>query len=66
MLDLNRREFWLLSPLVVLVIYFGVFPSAITSITSPSIEKLVRNYDTHLSASDSDNAALVPLEEDEE
>ena len=66
MLDLNRREFWLLSPLVVLVIYFGVFPSAITSITSPSIEKLVRNYETHLSASDSDNAALVPLEEDEE
>jgi len=50
--DLNRREFWLLTPLVVLVIYFGVFPSAITSITSPSVEKLVGDYNAHLSARD--------------
>jgi len=56
--DLNRREFWLLSPLVVLVIYFGVFPSAITNITGPAVEQLVHNYETHLSSSSADEVAI--------
>ena len=46
--DLNRREFWLLTPLVVLVVYFGVFPSSITSITGPAVEQLVHDFETHL------------------
>ena len=46
--DLKRREYWLLSPLVVLVLYFGVNPTAITSITSPSVEKLVSDYQAHI------------------
>jgi len=63
MQDLNPREFWLLAPLVVLVIYFGVFPSAITSITSPAIEKLVSNYNAHLAASaEAVDTPLQPLE----
>ena len=50
--DLNRREFWLLAPLVVLVIYLGVYPSAITIITGPSVEKLVGDYQARLGAAE--------------
>lgn len=60
--DLNRREFWLLTPLVVLVIYFGVFPSAITSIISPSVEKLVGTYEMHLDAPLNDELPLLDNE----
>lgn len=60
--DLNRREFWLLTPLVLLVIYFGVFPNAIMNIISPSVELLVENYNTHL---ETGHAFLPPLAEGE-
>lgn len=54
--DLNRREYWLLTPLVALVLYFGIFPSAITSIIEPSVKKLVQEYDAHLMMSGEANA----------
>ncbi|MFP4312820.1 MAG: NADH-quinone oxidoreductase subunit M [Alphaproteobacteria bacterium] len=48
MKDLDIRELGLLVPLVLLVIYLGVFPSAITNVISPSVEKLITQYETAL------------------
>lgn len=49
MKDLTFREFGILLPLVILVLYLGVFPTAITSKIAPSVEKLITNYETALS-----------------
>ncbi|MGD1935858.1 MAG: NADH-quinone oxidoreductase subunit M [Candidatus Phaeomarinobacter sp.] len=42
-LDLNRREIITLVPLVVLVIFFGVYPSPILDVTTVSVENLLTN-----------------------
>ncbi|MFK7839166.1 MAG: NADH-quinone oxidoreductase subunit M [Bdellovibrionales bacterium] len=60
MQDLDRREFFLLTPLVVLVIYFGVFPTSITSYTTPAVQKLITDYNAHLAMSN--DAKALPLE----
>ena len=49
MSDLNKREFFLLVPLAALVIYFGFYPKAITSIIEPSVQNLVAQYEQNLS-----------------
>ncbi|MEM7679997.1 MAG: NADH-quinone oxidoreductase subunit M [Pseudomonadota bacterium] len=45
MLDLNAREMGTLAPLVILVIYLGVFPSTIMDKISPSVDKLITQYE---------------------
>ena len=49
MLDLSPREMVILYPLVVLTIFFGVYPAPILDATAASVEALVNNY--HRSAS---------------
>ncbi len=44
-LDLNAREIAILAPLVVLTIFFGVYPSALLDVTALSVKKLVQNYE---------------------
>ena len=44
-LDLNTREIAILAPLVVLTIFFGVYPSALLDVTALSVKKLVQNYE---------------------
>ena len=46
--DLNCREFYLLVPLVGLVLYLGVFPSVVMDRIGPSVEKLVEDYHANL------------------
>ena len=58
--DLNQRELGLLVPLVLLVIWLGVFPGTVTEKISPSVDKLISDYNAKL------EAAAVPESEEEE
>ena len=42
--DLSKREYAMFIPLVLMVIWFGVFPSSILSTTSPTVTALVDTY----------------------
>ncbi len=44
MLDLDGREKLILYPLIVLVIFFGIYPSPVFDVTQASIENLITNY----------------------
>jgi NADH-quinone oxidoreductase subunit M len=46
--DLNAREMSLLVPLVLLVLWLGVFPNSVMDKISPSVEKLVADFETKL------------------
>ncbi|HWJ71631.1 MAG TPA: NADH-quinone oxidoreductase subunit M [Kaistia sp.] len=48
--DLSRRELTILVPLVVLTIFFGVYPTPIFHVTSASVDNLITNYQAALSA----------------
>jgi NADH-quinone oxidoreductase subunit M len=50
MLDLSRREMALLMPLVILTIFFGVYPAPILDVTAASVDLLVGNYNAALAA----------------
>jgi NADH-quinone oxidoreductase subunit M len=43
-LDLNRREVAIFTPLAVLVIWMGVYPSSFIDIMAPSVTNLIENY----------------------
>ncbi|MEM7461395.1 MAG: NADH-quinone oxidoreductase subunit M [Pseudomonadota bacterium] len=49
-LDLNTREKAILYPLVVLVIFFGVYPAPIFDVMSASVEQLISNYQAAIEA----------------
>ncbi len=42
--DLTPREMLVLVPLVILIIFFGVYPGPVTDVTAVSVSKLVSNY----------------------
>ncbi|MBX2834158.1 MAG: NADH-quinone oxidoreductase subunit M [Micavibrio sp.] len=46
--DLNSREMWLLIPLVAMVLWFGVFPNQVMNKISPSVERLIAEYNDKL------------------
>jgi len=46
MLDLSQREKVLLVPLVVLIIFFGVYPQPVMNITAASVQNLVTQVET--------------------
>ena len=48
--DLTRREQFILAPLVVLTLLFGFFPGPIMDVTAASVDQLVANYQAALSA----------------
>ena len=50
MLDLSTREKAIIYPLVVLVIFFGVYPAPILDATAASVEALVNNITVSLDA----------------
>jgi len=49
-LDLNRREKWILYPLIVLIIFYGVYPMPVFEATQASVDNLISNYQAALSA----------------
>ncbi|MEF2072426.1 NADH-quinone oxidoreductase subunit M [Consotaella aegiceratis] len=52
-LDLSRREKMLLYPLVVLVIFFGVYPMPVFDVTAASVDSLISSYSAALEAAQS-------------
>jgi NADH-quinone oxidoreductase subunit M len=52
--DMNAREIIVLAPLVVLTIFFGIYPAALLDVTAASVKKLVSGYEAAIKA-----AALV-------
>ncbi|MET4632673.1 NADH-quinone oxidoreductase subunit M [Kaistia defluvii] len=50
MFDLSRREIAILVPLVVLTIFFGVYPTPVFNVTGQAVDKLITNYQAALSA----------------
>ena len=49
-LDLSTREKWILYPLVVLIIFYGVYPMPIFDATQASVDALIQNYNAALAA----------------
>jgi NADH-quinone oxidoreductase subunit M len=58
-LDLSFREKALLVPLVVITIFFGVYPQPLMHVTAASVDNLVASYQAALSAA-GNLAALTP------
>ncbi len=50
MFDLSRREVAILVPLVILTVFFGVYPTPVFHVTSASVDNLITNYQAALSA----------------
>jgi NADH-quinone oxidoreductase subunit M len=44
LLDLSLREIAILAPLVLLTIFYGVYPSPVLDVTATSVKNLVQNY----------------------
>ena len=59
MLDLSPREKWLLYPLAVLVIFFGIYPAPVFDVISASVVQLTSNYQAAIDAAAQSAAALV-------
>ena len=50
--DLDRRELVILAPLVVLVIFYGVYPMPVMDVTAVSVEALIADYEAALAAAE--------------
>ncbi|MFC3615751.1 NADH-quinone oxidoreductase subunit M [Lutimaribacter marinistellae] len=50
--DMNTRERAIFTPLIVMTILLGVYPSLVTDVIGPSTEALVQNYDSALAAAE--------------
>jgi NADH-quinone oxidoreductase subunit M len=50
MVDLTPREIAILAPLLVLVIFFGVYPAPVLDACAASVEAIIRNYHAAISA----------------
>ena len=44
MTDLNWREVAIFVPLILIVLWMGIYPASFTNITGPAIDQLVTNY----------------------
>ncbi|MGH6892380.1 MAG: NADH-quinone oxidoreductase subunit M, partial [Dongiaceae bacterium] len=45
MLDLSPREVAIFVPLILVVLWMGIYPASFTSITGPAVEQLLANYE---------------------
>ena len=50
LLDLSTREKVILYPLIVLVIFYGVYPAPVFDATAASVDNLVNQYSAAVSA----------------
>jgi len=58
--DLSWREVAVMSPLVVLTIFFGFYPGPALDASAVSVEALIKNYHTALAAAEQARVALLP------
>ncbi len=61
--DLNQREMALLVPLVLLIIYLGIFPSVITNKISPTVDKLITDYNAKIEGTFINEASAGDVEQ---
>ncbi len=57
MMDLSPREIAVLAPLVILTIFYGVYPAPVLDVTAASVKNLVQNYEAAIMPA---AAALAP------
>jgi NADH-quinone oxidoreductase subunit M len=48
MLDLSPRELAIFAPLVLVVLWMGIYPNSFLNVISVSVEALIQNYQTAL------------------
>jgi NADH-quinone oxidoreductase subunit M len=58
--DLTWREVAVMTPLVVLTIFFGFYPGPVLDASAASVEALIKNYHTALAAAEQARIALAP------
>ncbi|MCH2395146.1 MULTISPECIES: NADH-quinone oxidoreductase subunit M [Oceanibaculum] len=58
MLDLNWREKAMFAPLIVLVLWMGIYPSTFLDVMAVSVENLIQNYETALAAGQATSVAV--------
>lgn len=59
--DMNTREIVTFAPLVILTIFFGVYPAALIDVMSVSVANLIENYNTALADAGRSVAAVAAL-----
>ncbi len=57
--DMGPREIAILAPMVVLTIFFGIYPAALIDVTAASVENLITQYQTALDAADAASLAAL-------
>ncbi len=60
--DMNTREILMFAPLVVLVLWMGIYPTPFLDMMSASVDNLIVNYEAALAASDAAKVAAVVLQ----
>lgn len=61
--DLNWREIGLLTPLLICIIWLGVYPAPVLRRMEASTEQLVRSVQNHAAAQDAPQTAAIPAGE---
>jgi NADH-quinone oxidoreductase subunit M len=57
LLDLSPREIALFVPLILIVLWMGIYPSSFTAIFGPSVDNLIKTHQTALLHSQQQNVA---------
>lgn len=60
--DMNRREGWLMAPLIVLIVFLGVYPNPVLDRVQPSVERVLKDQAVHVTpvAADQDREVEIP------
>jgi len=58
--DLTWREITVMTPLILLTIFFGFYPAPILNASAVSVDALIKNYHTALAAAEQARLALAP------
>jgi NADH-quinone oxidoreductase subunit M len=58
MADLTGREFAILAPLVLLTLYFGIYPKPVLEMSGAAVTALIKNFDAALAMAKSATVAL--------
>jgi len=56
--DMNAREIAVMAPLVVLTVFFGIYPAALVDVTAASVDNLISGYHAALAAVEPSALAL--------
>jgi len=57
--DMGPREIAILAPMVILTIFFGIYPAALIDVTAASVDNLITQYQTALDAAEAASLAVL-------